>query len=54
MKLVVDMNLSIAWIDALERRGFTAAHWSTIGPQDATDEAIMEWARANGAIGLTP
>jgi predicted nuclease of predicted toxin-antitoxin system len=32
MKLVVDMNLSIAWIDALERRGFTAAHWSTIAP----------------------
>ncbi|WP_342106083.1 DUF5615 family PIN-like protein [Methylobacterium sp. SI9] len=53
MKLVIDMNLSISWIDGLERRGFSAAHWSTIGLQDAADEAIMDWARANGAIVLT-
>lgn len=53
MKLVVDMNLSIAWVGGLESQGFSVAHWSTIGRRDATDEAIMDWARANSAIVLT-
>ena len=30
MKLLVDMNLSPAWIDRLARHRFEAVHWSTI------------------------
>ena len=53
MKLVIDMNLSVTWVDGLGRQNFQAAHWSAIGPQDAADAVIMDWARANGAIVLT-
>ncbi|MCJ2142990.1 DUF5615 family PIN-like protein [Methylobacterium sp. E-066] len=53
MKLVVDMNLSMAWIDGLAGQGHDAAHWSTIGLQNAADDVIMEWARVNQAIVLT-
>ncbi|MCJ2013024.1 DUF5615 family PIN-like protein [Methylobacterium sp. J-076] len=53
MRLVIDMNLSVAWVEALRSGGTDAVHWSVVGPQDAPDEAIMDWARANGAIVLT-
>jgi predicted nuclease of predicted toxin-antitoxin system len=53
MKLVVDMNLSVAWIAGLQGQGVDAVHWSALGPQDGADDAIMAWARANDAIVLT-
>lgn len=53
MKLVVDMNLSPAWIDLLQSAGHTAIHWSTIGPPDAPDASIMAWAASRNAIVLT-
>ncbi len=31
MKLLVDMNLSPAWVDVLRQAGFEAIHWSEIG-----------------------
>lgn len=42
---VIDMNLSIEWIDELVRRGWNAVHWSTVGDPRAPDAAIMQWAR---------
>jgi predicted nuclease of predicted toxin-antitoxin system len=53
MKLVVDMNLSIDWVSALRAVDIEAVHWATIGPHEASDESIMVWAHANGAIVLT-
>ena len=53
MKLVVDMNLSVAWIAGLHGKGVDAVHWSALGPQDAADDAIMAWARANDVVVLT-
>lgn len=53
MKLVVDMNLSVDWVPALESVGIKAVHWVTVGPPDAGDETIMAWAHANGAVVLT-
>jgi predicted nuclease of predicted toxin-antitoxin system len=53
MKLLIDMNLSPKWTQLLERRGWTAVHWSAVGDQCAPDVTIMEWARSNGYIVLT-
>lgn len=53
VQLLVDMNLSIEWVDELARNGFSAAHWSTIGDPRAEDAVIMEWARTNGFVVFT-
>jgi predicted nuclease of predicted toxin-antitoxin system len=47
------MNLSPAWVPVLERHGFKAAHWSTIGAKDASDLEIFRWARNNDHVVFT-
>jgi predicted nuclease of predicted toxin-antitoxin system len=46
--LVIDMNLSVEWVDELARHGWSAVHWSTVGDPRAADSVIMAWALANG------
>lgn len=53
MKLVVDMNLSRDWVDALQADGFDAVHWAAVGPESADDDLILDWARDNDALVLT-
>lgn len=53
MKLLVDMNLSPAWIEALAKEGLEAVHWSTIGKANATDGEIMRYARDHDYVVLT-
>ena len=53
MKILVDMNLSPDWVKVLERAGWEARHWSTVGDMRATDDVIMSWARENGFIVFT-
>jgi predicted nuclease of predicted toxin-antitoxin system len=53
MKLVVDMNLTPAWVAALRQGGYDAVHWSAIGDPRAADAEIMNWARANGHVVFT-
>lgn len=53
MKILVDMNLSPNWVPVLERAGWKAVHWSTVGDIRAPDEEIMSWARENGYIVFT-
>src|SRR5262245_43988501 len=53
MRFVIDMNLSPDWVDYLGERGHDAVHWSSVGPVDASDDAIMDWARDEGRIVLT-
>jgi hypothetical protein len=31
MKIVIDMNLTPLWVDVLDKHGWQAIHWSTIG-----------------------
>jgi predicted nuclease of predicted toxin-antitoxin system len=52
-KLVIDMNLSPQWAQALLDRGWEAVHWSTVGDPRATDRAIMDWAVANQYVVFT-
>ena len=45
MKILVDMNLSPAWITVLRDAGHEAIHWSTIGQSEAPDKKILAWAQ---------
>lgn len=53
MRFLIDMNLSPKWVAALEKVGHSAVHWSTVGPADAADGAIADYARANGCVVMT-
>jgi predicted nuclease of predicted toxin-antitoxin system len=53
MKLLVDMNLSPRWIGVLADAGIEAAHWSTLGADNAPDSQIMSYAHANDYVVLT-
>lgn len=53
MKLLIDMNLSPAWVGFLAGAGLEAVHWSQLGRADASDSEIMAYARANDLVVLT-
>jgi predicted nuclease of predicted toxin-antitoxin system len=53
MKILIDMNLSPAWVPVLEEARHTAIHWSTIGALNAPDPEILAWAKGNGYILFT-
>ena len=53
MKILIDMNLSPAWVEVLAKHGFPAVHWSTVGDPRAEDSVLMDWARANTYIVFT-
>lgn len=53
MKILIDMNLSPDWVKVLEKAGWEAVHWSTVGDIRATDDVIMSWARERGYIVFT-
>jgi predicted nuclease of predicted toxin-antitoxin system len=53
MKILVDMNLSPAWIDVFKSAGIEAMHWSTVGEPGASDREIMRWARERGYVVFT-
>jgi predicted nuclease of predicted toxin-antitoxin system len=47
------MKLSPAWVQALEQRGHTALHWSTVGDGTAPDATLLKWANDNGFVVFT-
>lgn len=53
MRILSDMNLTPAWCEALQRHGHEAVHWSAIGPPNATDETVLDWAKKSGFVVLT-
>lgn len=53
MKILIDMNLSPAWVLVFEEAGHTASHWSTIGMLNAPDREVFSWAKANGYVLFT-
>ena len=50
MKLLVDMNLSPRWVEALRSAGIEARHWSTVGDGRASDTEIFAWARRHDGV----
>ena len=53
LKLLVDMNLSPDWVPILQKHGWHAAHWSTIGDPTASDKEIMSWAAGHQFVVFT-
>ena len=53
MKILIDMNQSPSWVPALERKGWSAVHWSDVGDPRAVDRAIMDWAADHGYVVVT-
>lgn len=53
LRLVVDVNLSPAWVDALTDAGWDVVHWTTVGDPRAPDQEIMAWAREHGRVVYT-
>jgi predicted nuclease of predicted toxin-antitoxin system len=53
MNLVIDMNLSPAWVPALEGAGHAAVHWSSVGSPRAKDIEILAWAREHEHVVFT-
>jgi len=53
MKILVDMNLSPQWVAVLQRHGWEAIHWSSVGDGKASDRTVMEWAVNHGHIVFT-
>jgi len=53
MKILIDMNLSPAWVSVLEEAGHIASHWSTVGSLNASDREILLWTKTNGYLLFT-
>jgi predicted nuclease of predicted toxin-antitoxin system len=50
VKILIDMNLSPRWVEALKHQGFAAVHWATVGDPRAPDPMLLPWAKVNGAV----
>jgi predicted nuclease of predicted toxin-antitoxin system len=53
MRLLIDMNLSPAWVDWLAAAGIESVHWTQIGNPAAPDSEILDYARDHGMIVIT-
>lgn len=53
LKLVIDMNLSPAWVPVLADAGIEAVHWADLGRPDAADRVLFSWAREHGHVVFT-
>lgn len=53
MKILLDMNMSFAWLPVLREAGHEVVHWLECGSADASDLFIMDYAKANGHMILT-
>jgi len=51
--LLLDMNLSPRLVSVLSEAGFESLHWSSAGPPEAPDAAVMAFARNNDYVVLT-
>jgi len=53
MNILLDMNLSPAWVPVLLRAGHTAVHWSTVGEAGVPDRELLAWAARNRHVVFT-
>lgn len=53
IQILIDMNLSPDWVNALSKHGWASEHWSAIGDPRATDRDIMDWARSHRYLVFT-
>ena len=53
MKLLLDMNIPLKYVNLLRAKGFEVLHWSCVGEPKAPDDWIMTYARENNFIVVT-
>ena len=53
MNVLLDMNIPLKYAPLLAQRGVIPYRWSDIGAPNATDTAIMTYARENNFVVLT-
>lgn len=53
MKILIDVNLTPKWVEALHEQGIDAIHWTNVGPLDASDHQILEYALKNNFVVFT-
>jgi len=53
LKLLVDMNLSPAWVAFLRANRHEAVRWSEVEPPEAPDRTLIAWAQAHDHVVLT-
>jgi predicted nuclease of predicted toxin-antitoxin system len=53
MKILIDMNLSSKWVEALVEAGHEPVHWATVGSPSAADDELMAWALEHEFVVLT-
>jgi predicted nuclease of predicted toxin-antitoxin system len=53
VKLLIDMNLTPAWVEFFGTRGIESTHWSDVGDPRANDPDIMQFAREQRFVVFT-
>jgi predicted nuclease of predicted toxin-antitoxin system len=53
MKVLVDMNMSTRWVEALREQDMEVVHWSALGDPASADAEIMRYAVTHGYVVLT-
>lgn len=53
MKMLLDMNIPEVWVAFLNKAGYEAIHWSSVGDIRARDTEIMTWARTHQYVVFT-
>lgn len=53
LRLLIDMNLSPSWVEALHQAGFEAEHWYQLGAPNAPDRELFAWATEHQYIVFT-
>jgi predicted nuclease of predicted toxin-antitoxin system len=53
VKILIDMNLTPAWVEFFATRNIDSIHWSEIGDPRALDPEIMSFARDSGVVVFT-
>jgi len=53
VKILIDMNLTPAWVEFFTDRGIESVHWSNVGDPRADDLVIMDYARDAGFVVFT-
>jgi predicted nuclease of predicted toxin-antitoxin system len=53
VKILIDMNLTPAWVEYFATRGIESVHWSNVGDPKALDPEIMAFAKEYGLLVFT-
>jgi predicted nuclease of predicted toxin-antitoxin system len=53
VKILIDMNLTPAWVEYFATRGIESVHWSNVGDPKALDPEIMAFAKEHGFLVFT-